>query len=159
MAAIDKHGLGVLKPVDHVVISFASAQQADAATLALAALGLRGPHTVRRLSDREMLQQIDADLRRASPVTAIGQELNLAMAHRALAERGYHWLVVYAPDDRQVSRVTQVAHNHGAEHAQRYGNFIIDELIVRRFDQGVLAQAHDESLDARTALWRRMRAH
>jgi hypothetical protein len=52
-----------------------------------------------------------------------------------------------------------VAHNHGAEHAQRYGNFIIDELIVRRFDQGVLAQAHDESLDARTALWRRMRAH
>ena len=60
MAAIDSHGFGVLKPVDHVVISFASARQADAATLALATIGLHGPNAVRRLSDREMLQQIDA---------------------------------------------------------------------------------------------------
>ena len=128
--AADKHGFEVFKPVDHVVISFASAQQADAATQALAAIGLRGPNAVHRLSDREMLQQIDVDLRRARRVAVIGQELRLAKTHRALAERGYHWLVVYAPDDRQVSRVAQVAHNHGAEHAQRYGNFIIDELIA-----------------------------
>ena len=130
MAAIDKRGFGVFRPVDHVVISFASAQQADAATQALAAIGLRGPDAVRRLSGREMLQQIDADLRRAAPLAAIGQELDLAESHRALAKRGYHWLVVYAPDDRQVFRVAQVAHNHGAEHAQRYGNFIIEELIA-----------------------------
>jgi hypothetical protein len=130
MAAIDRYGFGVLKPVDHVVIAFASAQQADAAVQALAAIGLRGPNAVRRLSDSEMLQQIDADLRRTSPVAAIGQALDLAETHRTLAERGYHWLVVYAPDDRQVSRVAHVAHNHGAEHAQRYGNFIIEDLIA-----------------------------
>ena len=43
-----------------------------------------------------MLAQIDEDMSRASPLAAIGQELNLVKAHRALAERGYHWLVVKA---------------------------------------------------------------
>jgi len=42
MAATDKHSFGVFKPVDHVVISFATAEQADAAAQALADLGMRG---------------------------------------------------------------------------------------------------------------------
>ena len=150
MAAIDKHSFGVFKPIDHVVISFASAQQADAAAQALAAIGVRGPTAVQRLSDRDMLEQIDADLGRASPIAAIGQELNLIKAHRALAARGYHWLIVYAPDDRQAARVAQVAREHGAERAQRYGNFIIEELIVRTADRSPVAESPDRGLDAQT---------
>jgi hypothetical protein len=150
MAATDKHSFGVFKPVDHVVISFASAQQADEAAQALAAIGVRGPNAVHRLSDREMLQQIDADLQRASPVSSVGQELNLIKAHRALAEQGYHWLVVFAPDDRQAARVAQVAREHGAERAQRYGNFIIEELIVRSGDRRPVAESPDRGLDAQT---------
>lgn len=150
MAATDQHSFGVFKPVDHVVISFATAQQADAAAQALAAIGMRGAHTVRRLTDREMLEQIDHDLRHASVVATIGQEINLIKAHRALAERGYHWLVVHAPDDRQASRVAQVARNHGAERAQRYGNFIIEELIVHGDDETPVAESPDRGLDAQT---------
>lgn len=149
MAAIDKHSFGVFKPIDHVVISFASAQQADAAMQALATMGVRGT-AVQRLSDREMLQQIDSDLERASPIAAIGQEINLIKAHRALAQRGYHWLVVYAPDDRQAARVAQVARENGAERAQRYGNFIIEELIVRTADRSPVAESPDRGLDAQT---------
>lgn len=150
MAAIDKHSFGAFKPVDHVVISFATAQQADATVQALAAIGVRGPAAVRRLTDREMLRQIDADLERASPLAAIGQEVNLMKAHRALAERGYHWLVVHAPDDRQAARVAQLARDHDAERAQRYGNFIIEELIVRPTDRSPVAESPDRGLDAQT---------
>jgi hypothetical protein len=150
MAATDKHSFGVFKPVDHVVISFASAQQAETAAQALAAIGLRGASAVRRLSDREMLAQIDADLQRASPLASIGQEVNLVKAHRALAEQGYHWLVVYAPDDRQAALVARVASDHGAERAQRYGNFIIEELIVRPLDRSPVAESPDRGLDAQT---------
>ncbi|HEU5297130.1 MAG TPA: hypothetical protein VFU71_20280 [Burkholderiaceae bacterium] len=148
MAGTDEHSFGVFKPVDHVVISFASAEQADAAAQALAGIGLRGSNTVRRLTDREMLAQIDADLKRASPLASIGQEVNLIKAHRALAQRGYHWLVVHAPDDRQAARVAQVARNHGAERAQRYGNFIIEELITPRVRQ--VAESPDRGLDTQT---------
>jgi hypothetical protein len=148
MVATVQHSFGVFKPVDHVVISFATAEQADAAAQALAAIGLRGPHSVRRLTDREMLRQIDDDLQRASPLASVGQEVNLIKAHRALAEQGYHWLIVHAPDDRQASRVAQLARNHGAERAQRYGNFIIEELITPASRQ--VAESPDRGLDAQT---------
>jgi hypothetical protein len=148
MADTEQHSFGVFKPVDHVVISFALAEQADAAAQTLTSLGLRAPTAVRRLSDREMLAQIDADLQRASPLAAIGQEVNLIKAHRELAERGYHWLIVYAPDDRQAQRVAQVARDHGAERAQRYGNFIIEELISPTKRQ--VAESPDRGLDAQT---------
>jgi hypothetical protein len=136
MADTEQHSFGVFKPVDHVVISFALAEQADAAAQTLTSLGLRAPTAVRRLSDREMLAQIDADLQRASPLAAIGQE------------GGYHWLIVYAPDDRQAQRVAQVARDHGAERAQRYGNFIIEELISPTKRQ--VAESPDRGLDAQT---------
>jgi hypothetical protein len=92
MSSPENHSFGVFKPVGHVVISFPDAAAADRAETALATLGLK-PGAVRRYSDREMLRQIDADITRASPIAAVGQEMNLVLAHRALAERGYHWLL------------------------------------------------------------------
>src|SRR5688500_2965761 len=95
--ASDERSFGVFKPVDHVVIAFPSAEQSGVAEQTWAKIGLHGLPTVRRLSDREMLAQIDHDLQNASSFAAVGQEVNLIKSHRALAERGYHWLVVRAP--------------------------------------------------------------
>jgi hypothetical protein len=147
--ASDERSFGVFKPVDHVVISLPSAAQADAVQQALAKVGLQGLPMVRRLSDREMVAQIDHDLQKASSLAAVGQEVNLIKAHRALAERGYHWLIVHAPDRALAQRVAQIARTHGAERAQHYGNFIIEELI----DPGVrpqVAESPDRGLDAQT---------
>jgi hypothetical protein len=149
--ASDERSFGVFKPVDHVVVSFPSAAQADAAAQALAGSGLQGEPTVRRLTDRQMLAQIDQDLQKASSLAAVGQELNLIKAHRALAERGYHWLVVHAPDNDVAKRVAQIVRSHGAERAQHYGNFIIEELIDH--DDGSkpqVAESPDRGLDAET---------
>jgi hypothetical protein len=141
---------GVFKPVGHVVISFPTAAHADSAVQRLRGLDL-GDDAVRRYTDVEMIRQIDHDRERASPLASIGQELNLVLAHRALAERGYHWLVVHAPDTQQAQRVAEIARACGAERAQAYGHFIIEELIQHDSDQAQVAESTDRGLDAQTA--------
>lgn len=140
---------GVFKPVGHVVISFPEAAQAERAAAALAELGLRDG-AVHRYTDREMLRQIDDDIAHASPIAAIGQEMNLVLAHRALAERGYHWLVVDASGDEQAAQVARAAQACGAERAQHYGHFIVEELIERPGGIAQVAESPDRGLDAQT---------
>ncbi|MDR7268646.1 hypothetical protein J2X20_001275 [Pelomonas saccharophila] len=140
---------GVFKPVGHVVISFPEASQALHARQALADLGLPDD-AVRHYSDREMLSQIDEDIAHASPIAAVGQEMNLVLAHRALAARGYHWLVVHVGNDDQATRVARAAEGCGAERAQHYGHFIIEELIERPGDISQVAESPDRGLDAQT---------
>jgi hypothetical protein len=140
---------GVFKPVGHVVISFPSAQQADEAAQALAAIGIDGAD-VRRLSDREMLEQTAQDLQHGDALASLGQEMNLVKAHRALAEIGYHWLIVHAPQDEQARRAAEVAREHGAERAQSYGRFIIEELIEHDTDAPQVAESPDRGLDPQT---------
>ncbi len=86
---------GVFKPVGHVVISFPTADEARATARELDKLDVQGD-AVRFLTDREMLAQIDGDLENASPLAGVGQELNLIKSHQALAEEGFHFLVVRA---------------------------------------------------------------
>lgn len=149
-ASIDApRSFGVFKPVGHVVISFPEAAQADRAALALSDLGLP-PGAVRHYTDREMLKQIDEDIAHASPLASIGQEMNLVLAHRVLAEKGYHWLLVHAASDEQAVQVAALARDHGAERAQHYGHFIIEELISRPGDVPQVAESPDRGLDAQT---------
>lgn len=140
---------GVFKPVGHVVISLPTADAADRAAADLADLGLKDG-AVRRYTDREMLRQIDADIANASPIAAVGQEMNLVLAHRTLAERGYHWLVVAVGNDAQAAQVARAAQARGAERAQHYGHFIIEELIDRPGDVPQVAESPDRGLDAQT---------
>lgn len=140
---------GVFKPVGHVVISFPEAGQALRAGQALADLGLPDA-AVHRYSDREMLSQIDEDIAHASPIAAVGQEMNLVLAHRALAEKGYHWLVVQVGNDEMATRVARAAEACGAERAQHYGHFIIEELIERPGGMSQVAESPDRGLDAQT---------
>lgn len=140
---------GVFKPVGHVVISFPGADQAHQASQALSQLGLPAG-AVHTYTDQEMLRQIDEDMAHASPLASIGQEMNLVLAHRALAEKGYHWLVVKAADDKQAVQVAEAAKAAGAERAQHYGRFIIEELIERPGDLHQVAESPDRGLDAQT---------
>jgi hypothetical protein len=140
---------GVFKPVGHVVISFPDGDGADQAARALSDDGI-APDAVHRYSDKEMLQQIDEDMARASPLATVGQEMNLVLAHRALAERGYHWLVVAAGSDEQAAQIARTAQSCGAERAQHYGHFIIEELIDRPGDITQVAESPDRGLDAQT---------
>ncbi|MBW8846732.1 MAG: hypothetical protein JF607_17330 [Burkholderiales bacterium] len=149
MSSNAQRSFGVFKPVGHVVISFPQAAQATQAATAMAALDL-APGSLRHYSDREMVQQIDDDIAHASPLASVGQEMNLVLAHRALAARGYHWLVVYVTSDKQAAEVAAIAQAHGAERAQHYGHFIIEELIERPGGITQVAESPDRGLDAQT---------
>jgi len=147
----DEHNtsFGVFKPVGHVVISFPTARQADEARAAMASeLALDGD-AVRFMTDRQMLARIDEDLKDASPLANLGQELNLAKAQRELARLGYHWLIVRA-EGELAGRVADCARQHGAERAQRYGRLVIEELIEHGGDLPQVAESPDRGLDAQT---------
>lgn len=150
----NERSFGVFKPVGHVVISFPHAEQAVATERALLPLGLKpaaeGGLAVRLLTDQQMRAHIDRDLEHPSPLAAIGQELNLIRAQRELAGRGYHFLVVHAPDDQQASQAAEVARQHGAERAQHYGRFIIEDLIDRPGHLPQVGESPDRGLDAQT---------
>ena len=72
----------------------------------------------------------------------------MVKAQRALAANGYHWLVVEADSDGLTRGIADIAKAYGAEHAQRYGRLIIEELIEHAEDE--VAESPDRGLDAQT---------
>ena len=145
----EKTSFGVFKPVGHTVISFPSAEQADAARAALGQLRITDEAVI-SYTDREMLVQVDRDIQAASPLASIGQEMNLVLAHKALAEKGYHWLIVRTPDDDVAQQVAAMVKPLGAERAQLYGRFVIEELITHADALPQVAESPDRMLDAAT---------
>lgn len=140
---------GVFKPVGHVVVSFPEAQDMEKAADALAKAGFSGADVV-RYKPAEMLAQIDQDMAHASLLASIGQEMNLVKAHRALAEKGFHWLVVKAPDDDQARRVAETVKPFNAERAQKYGRLVIEELIEPGGDRRQVPESPSRGIDAQT---------
>jgi hypothetical protein len=148
-----ERSFGVFKPVGHVVISFPGVAEASAAVQAMRAAGL-GRDEIRHYTDRQMIEQIDDDIAHASPLAAVGQELNLVRAHRALAVQGYHFLVVHVPEKREgalpAQQIADIAREQGALRAQLYGSFIIEELIQRPDQLTQVGESPDRGLDAQT---------
>ncbi len=141
---------GVFAPVDHVVISFPTAQDMEGAAGALEKQGFGASGDVRRYTPEQMRAQVDIDLKNASPLAALGQEINLVRAHGELADHGYSFLVVHAPKKEQAEQVADIARRFHAERAQYYGHFIIEELIENAQDESQVFESPDRGIDAQT---------
>ncbi|WKB52512.1 hypothetical protein [Eleftheria terrae] len=139
--------LGVFKPVGHVVASFPSGADADGAAEALADAGFSDAYVV-RYTPEQMKAQVERDIAQASPLASLGQELNLVKAHGALADKGYHFLVVHAPKDEETRKVADIARAFHAERAQKYGSFLIEELIEPGTEERQVFESPDRGLDA-----------
>ena len=140
---------GVFKPVGHVVIAWRSAADLQAGVDNLTAQGVDAA-TLVRYSPQEMIAQVDAQLPNVSPLASLGQELNLIHAHRALAVAGCSFLVVPTDDDARAALVGEVAHALGAAAAQRYGRFIVEELITANAADTQHAESPATGLDLPT---------
>jgi hypothetical protein len=136
---------GLFKPTGHVVVALPRGTDLDAMQAALAQAGLSD---VQRLSAEQMLAQADQDLANASPIGAIGQELNLVKAQRELAAQGNSFMVIKAADDDEVERLTAIALRFKATRAQRYGRFLIEELIDVGPDDEQVFESSDRGLDS-----------
>ncbi len=141
--------LGVFAPVGHVLISFPTAQDADGTQQALRDAGFAA-EDITHYTPEQMRAQVDLDLAKASPLANLGQEINLARAHGELADEGYSFLVVKAKEEVQWTQVADIARRFHAERAQRYGNFIIEELIEPSGEEQQTFESPDRGLDAQT---------
>ena len=140
---------GVLKPVGHVMLQFCNLRDVEGAAEAIQRLGVP-VDDMALVTPRQMLQHIDQELASAGAAAPFGQELNITKARRAAAERGHHWLVVYAPAVGPARRIAAAAQSWHAERAQHYGRFIIEELIEHDDDLSQVAESPDRGLDAQT---------
>ena len=150
MEASDKpESFGVFKPVGHVIVAFPSAQAARDAAAALANAGFASADVL-SYSPEQMIRQADIDIDQAGVLASLGQELNLVKAHRELAEKGHSFLVVNAPADDKAWQVADISRGFGAVRAQKYGRFIIEELIEPGEGQAQVGESSDRGLDAQT---------
>ena len=140
---------GIFKPVDHVLMSCATAADCDGAESALREAGF-GDAGIYRYSAEQMRDQAAQDIANASALASIGQELNLVKAHHALALQGQNFLVVNAAHDAQAQRVTAIALAFHATRAQRYGTLLIEELVPTGVTEHQVAESPDRGLDAQT---------
>ncbi len=137
---------GVFKPVDHVLMSFETAADSDAAVSALRDAGFVDSDVFRYTPD-EMRAQAETDIGNAGGLASLGQDLNLVKAHLALALQGQSFLVVSADDAEQVQCVTEVATRAHATRAQHYGTLVIEELIPPGTSPRQIAESPDRGLD------------
>ncbi|MEG2629880.1 MAG: hypothetical protein RSB42_03365 [Comamonas sp.] len=149
MDPTEHRAYGVFKPIGHMVVSFPDAASADEGQAALAALGTTAAD-IHRYSAAQMLAQCDEDIARASPAASVGQELNLVKANRELAAQGFHFLVVRVDNDDAAREAADALHAQGAERAQLYGRFIIEEMITRAADLPQVKESPDTGLDPQT---------
>jgi len=140
---------GVFKPVDHVLMSFASAAASASADSALTAAGFPAADII-RYTPGEMREQAESDIGNAGVLAGLGYELDLVKAQLALAQKGESFLVVNAPQQSQVELVTAVALSSHATRAQRYGSLIIEELLPLEDDVGPPAPAAENRPGAAT---------
>ncbi|WP_425258910.1 hypothetical protein ACPOLB_25730 [Rubrivivax sp. RP6-9] len=64
--------------------------------------------------------------------------------------KGYHWLIVHTPQDELARQVAACVKPLGAERAQLYGHFIIEELITHADAPAQVAESPGRKLDAST---------
>lgn len=119
---------GVLKPVGHVVVGFGRAEDRDAAAQTLRQRGFGDEDLVPFEAD-EMHAQLEQQLGTASGAAAFGYEIVLAKHYRELAHDGHAWLVVRAGDDDRSATVANVAREHHAVLADRYGTLVVEQML------------------------------
>ena len=121
---------GAFKPVGHVVVAMPDDDRAAAAVQALRASGFEAEDILEYTAaeeDDEMDRMLaDAD---ATGLAGFGYEVSLMRRYQELAKEGASWLIVYAPEDDQASRVADVVKNHGALIAEKYHRLVIEDLI------------------------------
>jgi hypothetical protein len=140
-------------PSGHVVVALPSQEAVDAAVQDLRRAGFSDADLVVYSAD-EMRALAEREVQEATLAARIGQEYNLARARLELATSGHPFLVVPARDDHIVQAVADAARRHGAVRAQRYGTFIIEELVEVGEGMTQVGESPDRGLDAQTVTGR-----
>lgn len=119
---------GAFNPVGHVMVGVPSQDHLAHAREALADAGF-DDEDVLEFSPREVHQGMDEMVDNVSPVVSFGYESVLMKRYVQLSQRGYRWLVVYAPDDDDVERLKTVLQAQGIDVAVKYHLLASEDLV------------------------------
>ena len=142
---------GAFKPVGHVIVSFPTQSDMQGALSALLTSGFANDEVIVYSPD-QMKRQAETDIEHAGMLASIGQDLNLMKANLDLAERGHSFLVVRATTDEHAQQVADIARRFNATRAQKYGSFLIEELIEVGSGETQVFESADRGLDSQTRL-------
>ncbi|AKJ31456.1 hypothetical protein [Caldimonas brevitalea] len=119
---------GAFNPVGHIVLAFDNAEDARAATDALHKAGF-DDEDVLHYSAEEESELMARRLADASGAAEFGAEIRLMRRYKELADQGCCWMVVFAPTAVRAHQVGEIARQHDARIAERYGRLIIEDLL------------------------------
>jgi len=119
---------GILNPVGHVVLAFKDDAVGAEAVAALHGAGFSDDDILAYLA-LEATPRLRERVRTASEASGFGYEITLMRRYLALAEEGAGWLIVYAPNDAAVARLTEVATRLRALCAVRYHRLATEDMI------------------------------
>lgn len=137
---------GVLPPENKVFLAFRSADDLQGALNALLDENFLESDLL-VFSPQQMARQMRTNIAHAGVLASIGQDLNLLKTHLALAEQGHGYVVVLWPKSDHEEFITQVAREHNAARAQKFGHLIIEELIEPSPGQQQHFESPDRGLD------------
>jgi hypothetical protein len=119
---------GILNPIGHVILAFKD----DAVTIeAVAALRAAGfaEEDILVYRAEEATPRLRERVQTVSGAAGFGYEITLMRRYLAYAEQGAGWLIVYAPDERAVAHIVEVARRFQALCAVRYHRLANEDLI------------------------------
>lgn len=122
------HSLGAFKPVGHVLVALRDEQNAGDAVRALREAGF-DEEDVLDFSAGEQRDRMEQMLDHASDFAGFGYEIVLMKRYKKLSEDGCRFLLVYAPEDDETERVSEIAKRFGAPAAVKYHRLVEEDLI------------------------------
>jgi hypothetical protein len=119
---------GQFYPTGHIVAMFPGVDTAQAAARALADAGLDGDD-VSLVTPEAMLRDVVRTVGDSgATLPSAGTEADTVRRYADYASKGYHALLVKAPDNDDSERVMEVLQRHQVAHAQKYRMLVIEDL-------------------------------
>jgi hypothetical protein len=120
---------GAFKPVGHLMLGFPKRHTMLAARQTLAAAGWPEDELV-IFTPRESLAEMHSLIENASGLAGFGSEITMMRRYAKLAEQGYCWLLVRAPDEADARRAAELAEVAGATLGVHYRSLVVEDMIT-----------------------------
>lgn len=125
---VSLHRINIFHPRGYVLLVFNSHQMAESTLAALLQGGYDETEIVRYHS-ADMLSLAEHLREHATVFARIGYEVNLLERYEKLARENCCFLEVYAPSRAETARVLRVAKRFAVRQAEKYANFVIEDLV------------------------------
>jgi len=127
---------GIFYPTDYVIAAFENQQALNGARSALSHAGFAENDLI--TLDAQQMRSLSREEKRdesSNPFKAVklfvsnlGDDSNFAQQYQELAERGFSFLLAYAPDDDKTARVTELIKQFNPQRARKYASMTVTDL-------------------------------